>query len=910
MTSNQRIHREFVPTDAPMFQAFNAPIMITGGTFNNMTTIHPVTNYPKVIQEAFKEHIAPNATHDTNDVVDPPRCHPKTREAILQKLRDWLINPDNTALLVWLFGPAGAGKTAIARSLAYLLGQEGLLAASFFFFGTANRRNNEKFLITTIAYQLAFMVPEIQPYLAAAVEENPLVFQLSLESQLEKLIINPVSLFSSTNPPRAIRAIIIDGLDECRDRDAQRLVLDIIQRAASRLSTVFKFFLLSRPEHHIESVFRLPNLLSMSTFIDLKKDLSAYDDIRLFLQDRFDEIKATHPLNSKIDPSWPGDEAIEELVRKSSGNFIYPQTVMKYIEITYGRPQERLDVILGLSPNLSFDRPFAELDNLYHHILSRVRLDHTELSRLLGVLLASTTKVAPDITSNRPPQPEDEWLGYFSSTEFIERVLFLKPGDIETKLIDLRSLIGFDGRTTFHGFRFFTVNFLHTSFPDFLLDPSRSGEFAVTIGQGFTDISLGSLKRLAKNDFLATRCECDENLSCRHNLDSEITHYLSLFWSSENATPSQELRTAMLDHDSMYLFSPDDDPGIEDSKWVPMLVIIERFLDVLQTSLAFKDSYSIFRHHISIFHFVLKADLAKCAKYHIISDAVALFSCLEADIDPDIANDICDAIKLLVDPQSSLNLGWSTRNTEIQDLISHRETLSNAFWPGLISGLRSVRSTYNVPSMPLKYFLEFLRNPEQSGCYHVNNERLILATMRCLSCVSSPSSGATERLSQHSSPLLSASILLLLKQMWDEVARPNDLADEPEGEDKFYYRLKSVSSIPKDLVSILRRRPLLLLDPELQYENKMVRAYKNLEKLFEVQKYLPTEPSKMTSVYKSLKGLLSFQEGITTTSMRTDLELNSKALYLVVSPLYHWFLSEKASWSASDVVFEFDWFAD
>jgi len=69
---------------------------------------------------------------------------------------------ETSVYVTWLHGPAGAGKSAIARSVAESLHREGLLAAAFSFFRTDSRRNSEKPFVPTLAYQIAYSIPETQ----------------------------------------------------------------------------------------------------------------------------------------------------------------------------------------------------------------------------------------------------------------------------------------------------------------------------------------------------------------------------------------------------------------------------------------------------------------------------------------------------------------------------------------------------------------------------------------------------------------------------------------------------------------------------------------------------------------------------------------------------------------------------
>ena len=126
-------------------------------------------------------------------------------------------------------------------------------------------------------------------------------------------------------------------------------------------------------------------LCSMMRHFVLDDSYCPNDDIRLFLQSKFDEIKQNHPLHSLLPPKWPSNSEISCLVEKSLGQFIYAATVMKYLNSPHSWPTDRLDIIFGLS-NPGIDMPFAELDALYIHIFSRVK-NIKRAFKILGFLL-------------------------------------------------------------------------------------------------------------------------------------------------------------------------------------------------------------------------------------------------------------------------------------------------------------------------------------------------------------------------------------------------------------------------------------------------------------------------------------------------------------------------------------------
>ncbi|KAF8957131.1 hypothetical protein BDZ97DRAFT_1627022, partial [Flammula alnicola] len=65
---------------------------------------------------------------------DAPKCHPNTRLGVLDEIMDWLKDIQNDSpRTMWMRGAAGAGKSAIARTIAQMCEDAGRLSSSFFF---------------------------------------------------------------------------------------------------------------------------------------------------------------------------------------------------------------------------------------------------------------------------------------------------------------------------------------------------------------------------------------------------------------------------------------------------------------------------------------------------------------------------------------------------------------------------------------------------------------------------------------------------------------------------------------------------------------------------------------------------------------------------------------------------------
>lgn len=76
--------------------------------------------YPRGIDRLFK-NVAPGAFHDSGERFDQPKCHPNTRVAVIQDILDWLDDLESPKLVMWVHGAAGAGKSAIAQTIAQIL---------------------------------------------------------------------------------------------------------------------------------------------------------------------------------------------------------------------------------------------------------------------------------------------------------------------------------------------------------------------------------------------------------------------------------------------------------------------------------------------------------------------------------------------------------------------------------------------------------------------------------------------------------------------------------------------------------------------------------------------------------------------------------------------------------------------
>ncbi|KAF9484804.1 hypothetical protein BDN70DRAFT_56494 [Pholiota conissans] len=475
-------------------------LVITGGTFTHY-------NVESSGLEILHKQTAPSAFHNSGERFDPPKCHPNTRVAVLNRIMDWVLAVASfDALIMWLYGPAGAGKSAIAQTIAEQCFERGLLLASFFFSRNDHNRNRSKPLIATLAYQTALTVPDARTHIESAVKKDPAIFERSLEAQLEALIFDPLRQLCDAgffNLPNFPRLIIIDGLDECGESQMQCNILRSIANVVNKQRLPIVFLVCSRPEQHISIEFNTGILNTITTRVVLDDTFLPEDDIRLFLKDSCETIKATHPLKKFIPSTWPESASVDVLVTKSSGQFIYASTVIKDIGHPRRRPTERLDVILGLRASRNM-MPFAELDALYMHILSSIE-DIAGALEILGTLFVPRLQVGEEATKIREPR-------------YLEEMLDLSPGDVYLTLVDLSSLLNCEQHEA-------PIQVFHASLGDFLLDKDRSKQFHIDIASAHAHMAHLCLQHL-KNKTVGFPLNYTYGYLVEHTLNAAPTEQL------------------------------------------------------------------------------------------------------------------------------------------------------------------------------------------------------------------------------------------------------------------------------------------------------------------------------------------------------------------------------------------------
>ncbi|KAF7773469.1 hypothetical protein Agabi119p4_5636 [Agaricus bisporus var. burnettii] len=425
---------------------------ITNSTFiDNSITSKPSDNFMK----EFLQHTIIGAEFDSSDRHPPPRCHPGTRLAIIERCKNFIVQCDGKEKIRWVVGAAGVGKSAIMQIVA-----EEIPADASVFFSVDGRNDGSK-LFATIAYQLAVKYQQYRQFIRNAVNCDPSLLRKSLPAQFRKFIVDPFIHQHLFNPSQRF-IIIIDGLDECNNPKTQREILGLISDfCINHSASPVVWFVASRPEPHITSLFHNVRITPAYTKEEVEIDSDeACEEVQTYLRDELNEIKLAYPtLTHKRE--WPSGLEFTKIATAAGGLFAYASTVVRFIgKSHYQDPATLLCHVLevidaGFKDDVSRkDHPLALLDMLYRRILDNIPPD----------VMINTRKLL--LTTGL----DDRW----------ERVNFRHT----CNMLGLSEAAAYGAVSYLHAVLKVPapdntvdedIAFFHKSFPDFLSDFKRSG---------------------------------------------------------------------------------------------------------------------------------------------------------------------------------------------------------------------------------------------------------------------------------------------------------------------------------------------------------------------------------------------------------------------------------------------------
>ena len=345
---------------------------------------------------------------------------------------------------------AGTGKSTIARTLAHSFTNQKQLGASFFFSrGRGDLSHASKFF-TSLTRQLAHTLPALKPFICEAIAEHFRIAQQGLSYQWKHLILKPLSRLKDSSISSKL-VLVIDALDECEDEDDIRLVLQLLASARSLQNIRLRIFITSRPETPIRhEMYDMPEAAHQDFILHNISQEVIDHDISVYFQHSLEYIRQRYRLAA----SWPGEDTIKLLVRKSEGLFIYAATACRFIGEDAQFADSRLTHILQHDDQILL--PQKMLDAIYTTVLMHsVRAEYNQqeihdLCNQFRYVIGSIIILFDTLPATG-----------------LAEILQMTKESIDHTLTRLYSVLdipdGQEGR----------VRLLHPSFRDFLLDERR-----------------------------------------------------------------------------------------------------------------------------------------------------------------------------------------------------------------------------------------------------------------------------------------------------------------------------------------------------------------------------------------------------------------------------------------------------
>ena len=247
--------------------------------------------------------------------------------------------------------------------------------------------------------------------------------------------------------------LIVDALDECDNEDHIRIILQLL--AEARLLKVrIRVLITSRPEIPIRHSFRRIPDVERRDFILHNIEAAIIDqDISTFLDYELRLVGQEWGLEA----SWPGEPAIQLLVQKASGLFIWAATACRFIREGRRYVPRRLDMILKGDKSVAMpENHLSEIyltvlkNSIYQHYTEQEKEDlYNTLREILGSIITLSSPL---------------------SVHALTRLLYIPNQDIDPILEDLYAILDIPEDRTL------PLRLHHPSFRDFLLNKERCSD--------------------------------------------------------------------------------------------------------------------------------------------------------------------------------------------------------------------------------------------------------------------------------------------------------------------------------------------------------------------------------------------------------------------------------------------------
>ena len=289
---------------------------------------------------------------------------------------------------------------------------------------------------------------------------------------MKKLIIQPLVESAVST------VIMIDALDECKDKEPASAILSVLGQFVAEIPTV-KFFITSRPESRIQEGFRLPSLIKSTDVFVLHEvePCQVKNDIRLFFTHSFSQLKRYR----RVLGDWPTDKQVDVLCERAGGLFVHAVATVRFIDHRRNSPKKQLDCLLQSQESGTFEgktefKDNETLDSLYTSILREAfggddPENDLRAQSILGAVVLAANPLSPSAIATLLGFEVEE---VYPILSLVQSLLVLRE-DVDEP-----------------------VRPFHKSFPDFVVDPARctNQRFRVCPPDQHVELLAGCLKTM------------------------------------------------------------------------------------------------------------------------------------------------------------------------------------------------------------------------------------------------------------------------------------------------------------------------------------------------------------------------------------------------------------------------------
>jgi len=399
-------------------------------------------------------------------------CLEGTRREILDEITSWVnCAEDDTPPILWLHGNAGTGKSFISHTIAHRFKKIGRLGSCFCFDRTRIAQERDQRIFSTIARDLADQDKHMKTTLMDAIRgDTSLKNTMDILQQWKEMILKPAQRLSEEMVGPVL--IIIDALDESGAEQSRKLLLRILagktrqESHITKLPSQFRILVTSRPLPDIYIALHRVGHIRQMSMDGIPHQMTERDILRFIKQEMSDVEEMNH-------------EHASALMLASDGLFEWARLaceLIKSVNEAGTTASKRFDDVIASSKG----GQVGLLDSMYELTLKSIFPEGGIRPRSTRIALFRS--VMAQVIGTAKPLPLDSLRSmrrYFVDKDFEEDELdvIIKP---------LGALLR--GTTNSR-----PIRPLHASFPEFLTDRERSGEFFVDLSHIHAELACACL---------------------------------------------------------------------------------------------------------------------------------------------------------------------------------------------------------------------------------------------------------------------------------------------------------------------------------------------------------------------------------------------------------------------------------